>query len=116
VWIHDGTQQGAVLMLTKAIALDHAHLGVLCPGFFDTRTMYRITKCWAAKANSNESLTSFQPTIGRPIETREIAEPMAFLPSDASGAMTGSAMISTVVSSPRPDAASRSRLGANTTL
>ena len=80
-------------MLTKAIALDHAHLGVLCPGFFDTRTMYRITKCWAAKANSNESLTSFQPTIGRPIETREIAEPMAFLPSDASSAMTGSAMI-----------------------
>ena len=88
--------KGAVLMLTKAIALDHAHQGVranvVCPGFVDTAINVPHYEMLGGRDELERSLADFQP-IGRPIETREIAEPIAFLLSDASSAMTGTAMI-----------------------
>ena len=88
--------KGAVLMLAKAIALDHAHQGVranvVCPGFVDTAINVPHYEMLGGRDELERSLADFQP-IGRPIETREIAEPIAFLLSDASSAMTGTAMI-----------------------
>ncbi|QIZ37781.1 SDR family NAD(P)-dependent oxidoreductase [Saccharopolyspora sp. ASAGF58] len=88
--------KGAVLMLTKAIALDHAAQGIrantLCPGFVDTPlNVPHYTKLGGREA-LEEGLPSFQP-IGRPIEPREIAQPVTFLISDASSAMTGTAFV-----------------------
>jgi meso-butanediol dehydrogenase/(S,S)-butanediol dehydrogenase/diacetyl reductase len=88
--------KGAILMLTKAIALDHAHQGVranvVCPGFVDTPLNVPHYEMLGGRSELQRSLVDFQP-IGRAIETREIAEPIAFLLSDASSAMTGSAML-----------------------
>lgn len=88
--------KGAVLMLTKAIALDHAASGVrantLCPGFVDTPlNVPHYTKLGGREA-LEEGLPSFQP-IGRAIEPREIAQPVTFLVSDASTAITGTAFV-----------------------
>lgn len=88
--------KGAVLMLTKAIAIDHAASGVrantLCPGFVDTPlNVPHYTKLGGREA-LEEGLPSFQP-IGRAIEPREIAQPVTFLISDASTAITGTAFI-----------------------
>lgn len=88
--------KGAVLMLTKAIALDHAAAGLrantLCPGFVDTPlNVPHYTKMGGREA-LEEGLPAFQP-IGRAIEPREIAQPVTFLISDASTAITGTALV-----------------------
>ncbi|MFI7067503.1 SDR family NAD(P)-dependent oxidoreductase [Kribbella sp. NPDC050124] len=88
--------KGAVLMLTKAIALDHAAAGIrantLCPGFVDTPlNVPHYTKLGGREA-LEEGLPAFQP-IGRAIEPREIAQPVTFLISDASTAITGTAFV-----------------------
>lgn len=88
--------KGAVLMLTKAIALDHASSGVrantLCPGFVDTPlNVPHYTKLGGREA-LEAGLPDFQP-IGRAIEPREIAQPVTFLISDASTAITGTAFL-----------------------
>ena len=88
--------KGAILMLTKAIALDHAHQGVranvVCPGFVDTPLNVPHYEMLGGRDELERSLADFQP-IGRAIETREIATPIAFLISDGSSAMTGSAVL-----------------------
>jgi dihydroanticapsin dehydrogenase len=88
--------KGAVLMLTKAIALDHAATGLrantLCPGFVDTPlNVPHWTKTGGREA-LEAGLPDFQP-IGRAIEPREIAQPVTFLISDASTAITGTAFV-----------------------
>jgi meso-butanediol dehydrogenase / (S,S)-butanediol dehydrogenase / diacetyl reductase len=88
--------KGAILMLTKAIALDHAHQGiranVVCPGFVDTPLNVPHYEKLGGRIELERTLPDFQP-IGRPIEPREIAGPIAFLLSDLSTAMTGSAVV-----------------------
>ena len=63
--------KGAVLMLTKAIALDHAHQGVranvVCPGFVDTPLNVPHYEMLGGRDVLERSLIDFQP-IGRPIE------------------------------------------------
>jgi dihydroanticapsin dehydrogenase len=88
--------KGAVLMLTRAVALDHASEGIrancLCPGFVDTDlNVPHWTKTGGREA-LDAALPDFQP-IGRPIEPLEIAQPVAFLLSDASSAITGTAFV-----------------------
>lgn len=88
--------KGAVLQLTKAIALDHAaHLiraNTLCPGFVDTPLNVPHYTKLGGRAALEEGLPAFQP-IGRAIEPREIAQPVTFLISDASTAITGTAFV-----------------------
>jgi meso-butanediol dehydrogenase / (S,S)-butanediol dehydrogenase / diacetyl reductase len=89
------TSKGAVLMLTKSVALDmatrHVRCNCICPGFVDTQInephSERLTDL-----KLDESLESFQP-IGRAIEPREIARTAVFLVSDASTAITGAAIM-----------------------
>jgi meso-butanediol dehydrogenase/(S,S)-butanediol dehydrogenase/diacetyl reductase len=88
--------KGAVLMLTKAIAFDHAAQGVranlVCPGFVDTPLNVPHYEMLGGRDELERSLAEFQP-IGRPIEPREIADPVIFLLSDGASAMTGTAVV-----------------------
>ncbi len=88
--------KGAVLMLTKAIALDFAQENIrancICPGWVDTT----INDAHAALMGGIEQVLSsigeFQP-INRVIRPDEIASVAVFLASDESSAMTGSAVV-----------------------
>ncbi len=88
--------KGAVLMLTKAVALDHAHQGIranaICPAFVDTPlNVPHYTKLGGRQA-LEDALPDWQP-IGRPIEPVEIGQSVAFLLSDASRAITGTSFV-----------------------
>jgi meso-butanediol dehydrogenase/(S,S)-butanediol dehydrogenase/diacetyl reductase len=88
--------KGAVLMLTKAVALDFGGQGIranaVCPGFVDTPLNEpHYTKLGGRQA-LDEALPEWQP-IGRAIEPVEIGQSVAFLLSDASKAITGTAFV-----------------------
>jgi len=88
--------KGAVLMLTKAVALDFAHEGIranaVCPAFVDTPlNVPHYTKLGGRQA-LEDALPDWQP-IGRPIEPVEIGQSVAFLLSDASRAITGTSFV-----------------------
>jgi meso-butanediol dehydrogenase/(S,S)-butanediol dehydrogenase/diacetyl reductase len=84
--------KGAVLMLTRAIALDFGGQGIranaVCPGFVDTKLNVPHYTVLGGRQALDEGLADGQP-IGRAIEPLEIAQSVAFLLSDASKAITG---------------------------
>src|SRR5262245_3603943 len=88
--------KGAVLTLTKAIALDFAaqriRANTLCPGFVDTPLNVPHYEALGGRQALEAGLPDFQP-IGRAIEPLEIAHSVAFLLSDHSTAITGTAFI-----------------------
>lgn len=88
--------KGAVLMMTRAIALDYAAQGVrantVCPGFVDTPLNVPHYEKLGGRAALEAGLPDFQP-IGRAILPHEIAQSVAFLLSDASSAITGTAFV-----------------------
>jgi meso-butanediol dehydrogenase/(S,S)-butanediol dehydrogenase/diacetyl reductase len=88
--------KGAVLMLTRAIAYDHAAQGVrantVCPAFVDTPLNVPHYTMLGGRDSLEQGLADFQP-IGRAIEPIEIAYAVSFLLSDRSKAITGSAFL-----------------------
>jgi dihydroanticapsin dehydrogenase len=88
--------KGAVLMLTKSIALDFADQGIrcncVCPGFVDTAINVPHYERLGGRQALEDGLNEFQP-IGRPIEPDEVAQTIAFLASDGSSAITGSSVM-----------------------
>jgi meso-butanediol dehydrogenase / (S,S)-butanediol dehydrogenase / diacetyl reductase len=88
--------KGAVLAMTKAIALDFGADGVrantLCPGFVDTPLNVPHYEALGGREALEAGLPDFQP-IGRPILPIEIAHSVAFLLSDMSTAITGTAFV-----------------------
>lgn len=88
--------KGAILMLSKSIALDYAKRGIrcncLCPGWVDTPVNYAHAEMLGGLEQVYATIDSFQP-IGRPGEPREIANVVLFLASDESSFMTGSAVV-----------------------
>ncbi|MFC9553071.1 SDR family NAD(P)-dependent oxidoreductase [Rhodococcus sp. NPDC056960] len=88
--------KGAVLTLTKAIALDFGAQGIrantLCPGFVDTPLNVPHYTALGGRAELEAGLPDFQP-IGRAILPIEIAHSVAFLLSDHSTAITGTAFV-----------------------
>jgi NAD(P)-dependent dehydrogenase (short-subunit alcohol dehydrogenase family) len=86
------TSKGAVVMLTKGVALDYAKQGircnVICPGWVDTPINYAHAEMLGGLQNVYDTIDSFQP-VGRPGEPREIANVALFLASDESSFMTG---------------------------
>jgi NAD(P)-dependent dehydrogenase (short-subunit alcohol dehydrogenase family) len=92
-----------VVGFTKGVALDLAKTGIrcnaICPGWVDTQINYAHAKMLAgAQPDSDigpviagvyETIDSFQP-VGRPLDTREIANVALFLASDEASGMTGS--------------------------
>lgn len=88
--------KGAVLTLTKAVALDFGAQGIrantLCPGFVDTPLNVPHYTALGGRAELEAGLPDFQP-IGRAILPIEIAHSVAFLLSDHSTAITGTAFV-----------------------
>ncbi len=87
------TSKGAIVMLTKGIALDYAKQGIrcncICPGWVDTPINYAHAEMMGGLEKIYASIDGFQP-IGRPGEPREIANLALFLASDEASFMTGS--------------------------
>ena len=88
--------KGAILMLSRSIALDYAKQGIrcncLCPGWVDTPVNYAHAEMLGGLQHVYDTIDSFQP-IGRPGEPREIANVVLFLASDESSFVTGSAVV-----------------------
>lgn len=85
--------KGAIVMLTRGIALDYAKLGIrcnaICPGWVDTPINHAHAKMLGGLDHVYKTIDSFQP-IGRPGTSREIANLVLFLASDEASFMTGS--------------------------
>jgi NAD(P)-dependent dehydrogenase (short-subunit alcohol dehydrogenase family) len=85
--------KGAVVMLTRGIALDYASRGIrcncICPGWVDTPINDAHAEMLGGLEKVYASMAQFQP-IGRPGEPREIAHLALFLASDEASFITGS--------------------------
>jgi NAD(P)-dependent dehydrogenase (short-subunit alcohol dehydrogenase family) len=88
--------KGGVLMLTKAVALELAPLGVrvnsVHPGFIETPM---VVNAFRESENENEmrDMVISRHALGRLGVPREIADAIVFLASDDSSFMTGSEMV-----------------------
>jgi len=84
--------KGAVVMLTKGVALDYAKQGIrcnaICPGWVDTPINYAHADMLGGLQHVYDTIDSFQP-IGRPGRPEEIANVALFLASDEASFMTG---------------------------
>lgn len=82
--------KGAVIMLTKALAIDHApdkiRVNCVCPGNIDTP----LLRAGIAAEGSFEEATK---TMGRIAKPEEVAYLALFLASDESSYITGAAMV-----------------------
>jgi NAD(P)-dependent dehydrogenase (short-subunit alcohol dehydrogenase family) len=85
--------KGAIVMLTKGIALDYAKQGIrcncICPGWVDTPINYAHAQMMGGLDKIYAEIDRFQP-IGRPGEPSEIANLALFLASDEASFLTGS--------------------------
>jgi NAD(P)-dependent dehydrogenase (short-subunit alcohol dehydrogenase family) len=85
--------KGAIVMLTKGVALDYAkqkiRCNAICPGWVDTPINYAHAEMLGGLDKVYANIDSFQP-IGRPGEPREIAHLALFLASDEASFLTGS--------------------------
>ena len=90
------TSKGAIVMLSKGIALDYAKQAIRCnaiaPGRVDTPINYAHAEMLGGLSEVYATIDSFQP-IGRPGEPREIANVALFLASDESSFVTGSVIV-----------------------
>jgi dihydroanticapsin dehydrogenase len=90
------TSKGAIVMLSKGIALDYAKQGIRCnalaPGWVDTPINYAHAEMLGGLEEVYATIDSFQP-IGRPGTPREIAHVALFLASDESSFVTGSVIV-----------------------
>lgn len=87
------TTKGALLQLTKVMAVDHAaekiRVNALCPGAVETE---RLEERFGSLAETRAALVPKHP-IGRLGTAAEIAEAALFLASDASSFMTGAELL-----------------------
>jgi NAD(P)-dependent dehydrogenase (short-subunit alcohol dehydrogenase family) len=88
--------KGAIVMLTKGVALDYAKQGIrcnaICPGWVDTPINHAHAAMLGGLQKVYDEIDGFQP-IGRPGEPREIANVVLFLASDEASFMTGSVVV-----------------------
>jgi len=88
--------KGGVVLLTKAMAIDHGHQGVrvncICPGDVDTPMLPEDARMRGLKWDDYLAGCSNRP-LGRIGTTEEIARGALFLASDDSSFMTGAALV-----------------------
>ena len=85
--------KGAIIQLTRAMALDHAPAGVrvncVCPGSVHTEM---ITSAWEQYGDGAEEGWSSKHPLGRIAQPKEIADAVLYLASDESSFLTGVAL------------------------
>ena len=85
--------KGAVIALTRALAIDHVRQGVrvnaVCPGTVDSPWVRRLVE---DVGESLDALRERQP-MGRLGSTEEIAQAVLYLASDAAAFVTGSGLV-----------------------
>jgi len=85
--------KGALIQLTKAMALDHAAEGVrvncVCPGSVHTEM---ITSAWDAYGEGAEDVWSSKHPLGRIAQPLEVANAILYLASDEASFLTGVAL------------------------
>ena len=85
--VYDASK-GAVLNMTRALAVDHAPDGIrvncICPGLVDTP----MTQRWLAGQENPDQIQRYG-LLQRPARPEEIAQAILFLASDMSSYMTG---------------------------
>jgi NAD(P)-dependent dehydrogenase (short-subunit alcohol dehydrogenase family) len=88
--------KGAVIALTRAMALDHAAEGIrvnaVCPGSVDTPMMVSGRAGWGVSDEEVFAASVSAIPQGRIPQPSEVAELVAFLASDASSHITGTAI------------------------
>jgi meso-butanediol dehydrogenase / (S,S)-butanediol dehydrogenase / diacetyl reductase len=91
-----GASKGAVLLLTKCMAADHAASGVrvncVCPGNIDTEMNRAVFRASPNPEQARQAAALAAP-LGRLGTAEEVAAQIAFLCSDACAFMTGAAIV-----------------------
>ncbi|MEM9565537.1 MAG: glucose 1-dehydrogenase [Actinomycetota bacterium] len=91
-----GATKGAVVLLTKAMAIDHAAEGIrvnaVCPGAVDTPML--VSEHERRGYDRNQAIAANLPSIpqNRVPEPSEVADVLVFLASDAAAHITGVAL------------------------
>ncbi|MDH3500448.1 MAG: glucose 1-dehydrogenase [Acidimicrobiia bacterium] len=87
--------KGAVVLLTKAMALDHARDGIrincVCPGSVETPMMRQEMEEMGGEANVRQLFEDKHP-LGRISQPHEIAHAILYLASDDAAFVTGAAL------------------------
>ncbi|MBT2287754.1 SDR family oxidoreductase [Paenibacillus albidus] len=90
------SSKGAILMLSKAMALDFAADGIrvncICPGWVDTAFNDSHADLFGGREEILKSIHDIHP-IGRTIQPVEIANTALFLVSDEASAITGAGIL-----------------------
>jgi len=88
--------KGAVVLLTKAMAIDHGpqkiRVNCICPGDTDT-SMLRAEAQQLGEANDHFLAEAAKRPLGRVGSADEIAQAVLYLASDASSFVTGTALV-----------------------
>ncbi|AJY76024.1 SDR family NAD(P)-dependent oxidoreductase [Paenibacillus beijingensis] len=90
------SSKGAILMLSKAMALDFGPDGIrvncICPGWVDTSFNDRHAELFGGRDEVLKNIADIHP-IGRTIQPEEIANTAVFLASDEARAITGAGIL-----------------------
>jgi NAD(P)-dependent dehydrogenase (short-subunit alcohol dehydrogenase family) len=90
------SSKGAVIALTKQIAVQYARQGIrcncVCPGTVDSPWVTRLLAQAEDPERARSALVQRQP-LGRLAESTEIADAVLYLASDAAAFVTGSALV-----------------------
>ena len=87
--------KGAILSMTRAMAVDHVGEGIrfntVCPGTVDTPWVHRLLDEARDPVAERIALTGRQPN-GRLVEASEVAAAVAYLAGSNSGGVTGTTL------------------------
>jgi NAD(P)-dependent dehydrogenase (short-subunit alcohol dehydrogenase family) len=91
-----GATKGAVIQLTRGLAIEAAPLGVrvncLCPGAIDTNFAVPLQAAFQPKPPELRKVLGGYHPLGRPIEAEDCANAALYLASDLSSNVTGIAL------------------------